>query len=264
MQNAETALYLVISLKNWRLALSSNYVREIVQIPLCHALPGFSHSVRGGIGIRGQMFSLLDLRRHLEVASLSADLQEMVTMFAARKQDHLRWISALEASISDKKPFTLARDPRKCAFGKWYYSYQAPNRAIASYLESFEIPHKRIHDIAEVVLTRAEAGEQEEALKILEETRAREFSVVVRLFDEAGAYFNKELSEIGVVLTEQWGNVAICVDSVDAVEQIEMVQDAPPVLNGQVKGFFSQTARRKGDNEILFILDPERLLQEIS
>ena len=50
--------------------------------------------------------------------------QKLIQLFTEKEKDHHDWLNALEESIVDGVPFTKAKDPHQCAFGKWYDKFQ--------------------------------------------------------------------------------------------------------------------------------------------
>ena len=41
---------------------------------------------------------------------------------------HYKWVDSLREAVRKKGKFDGEPDPKECAFGKWYYSYQMPIR----------------------------------------------------------------------------------------------------------------------------------------
>ena len=134
-----TLPYLIAGVKDLQLAISADYVQEIIRMPPWHTVPKLPHYFRGVINLRGRVIPLIDLRLRLNMPSSLREVDEMKDMFSAREQDHIRWLKELEASIHEKRSFTLARDPTKCAFGKWYYGYKTDDIGFASIMYKFRI-----------------------------------------------------------------------------------------------------------------------------
>ncbi|MRR49434.1 MAG: hypothetical protein EG825_00740 [Rhodocyclaceae bacterium] len=93
----------------------------------------------------GEPIGYVSLWDALRQPSEYAEYEEMIASLPQRKQDHLDWMAALERSIHGSEPFSKARDPRACAFGKWYYGYTPKDRRLAMLLAQFERPHNQIH-----------------------------------------------------------------------------------------------------------------------
>ena len=156
----------------------------------------------------------------------------------------------------------MARDPTECAFGKWYYSYQPEDIGFASVMYRFEMPHRRIHTIADDVLKHAERGEHDKATEIILRTEKGDLHTVVNLFAEARTAFRESQKEVAIVLTDGRKHLSLAVDSVESVEAIaeDKIEDATPAMGGLKSGLLRKVAHRGNDNGIVFLLDAEALL----
>ena len=65
--------------------------------------------------------------------------------------DHILYFIDLEAHVFQDKPFKKTLDPKKCDFGKWYYSHQ-PSAFEEQVFKLIEEPHRRFHATAEAIL----------------------------------------------------------------------------------------------------------------
>ncbi|MGE4292908.1 MAG: methyl-accepting chemotaxis protein [Desulfovibrio sp.] len=75
--------------------------------------------------------------------------------FVQRIVEHLKWAEKVGALLTDSKVTTLSveTDPRKCAFGKWYYGEgrimaEQLVPAIKPLMAEIEGPHKHLHESA--------------------------------------------------------------------------------------------------------------------
>lgn len=102
-----------------------------------------------------------------------------------REKDHIQWMDALEQSLRTDTEFTKARDPIACEFGKWYSTFKAEDELLADIMEDFDEPHKRIHSLAEQLLTMKAEGRLEEALSQLEIEKHRTLGKLISLFEAA-------------------------------------------------------------------------------
>ncbi len=80
--------------------------------------------------------------------------------------DHLKWVKDLSNSLHSGRKFSGGLDPHKCAFGKWYYAYQASDPELGRLLKAWEDPHVRLHSSAQKVTAAMAKGDRGEALKI--------------------------------------------------------------------------------------------------
>lgn len=131
-----------------------------------------------------------------------AEYEEMQEMFPKRLQDHIDWMAALEQSITNGTPFSKARNPRECAFGKWFYGYQTKDQMLSLLLGQFEEPHATIHALADRLLGQVEQGDAQAALAAFHDAEHTTLATVRRLFDQAQELIVKLQRRIGVVVSD--------------------------------------------------------------
>ncbi|MFZ5774111.1 MAG: methyl-accepting chemotaxis protein [Thermodesulfobacteriota bacterium] len=95
--------------------------------------------------------------------------QEVAALLPERWIDHLKWAKDLANSLLAGRAFQGGLDPRKCAFGTWYYGYKAANPELASLLAEWEAPHARLHGSAEKIVAAMAVGQREQAQRIYQE-----------------------------------------------------------------------------------------------
>jgi hypothetical protein len=163
-------LCVIAGVKGLQLAVSAEYVQEIVRTPRWHTVPNTPRHIRGVINLRGKVLPLVDLRYRVGLPSASKDVEQIIAMLVTREADHIYWLRGLLGAVTEVRPFALAHDPTQCAFGKWYYSYKPDDIGFASVMYRFEMPHRRIHTIAVTVLKHAGRGERDKAKEIIQHT----------------------------------------------------------------------------------------------
>jgi len=254
--------YVIAGVKGLQLAVSAEYVQEIVRTPRWHEVPNTPRHVRGVINLRGKVLPLVDLRMRMGLPSALEDVEQMIAMLTAREQDHILWLRELLGAVTEGRPFTLARDPTECAFGKWYYSYKPEDIGFASVMSRIEMPHRRIHTIANAVLKHAEQGEHERAKEMILRTEKGDLRTVVKLFEEARTAFRESQKEVAIVLSVGGKHLALTVDSVGSVEAIaeDTIADATPVMGSVKSDLLRKVAQRTNDTGVVFLLDAKALL----
>ena len=262
MKAAGRLPYVIAGVKGLQLAVSTEYVQEIIPRPRWHMVPNVPPYIRGVINLRGKVLALVDLRLRLGRPSALEELEQMIAMLLAREQDHINWLKELLGAVTDGRPFTLARDPTQCAFGKWYYSYRPEDIGFASVMYRLDLPHRRIHNIADTVLKHAEKGEHDKAREIIRRTEQGDLRMVVNLFEEARTAFRESHKEVAIVLTDGRKHLSLTVDSVLAVEPLaeSTIEDAGPAMGGVKSDLISKVAHRADGEEIAFLLDAAALL----
>ncbi len=219
-QTAED-LWVIVQVYNNSYAIPAEHVFEMVQVPSVVNIPEQTKYIRGIINLRGQVMSLIDLRVRLGVPSIQKELYELNELMDIREEDHKSWLTELEASVHEKRKFTLATDPHKCAFGQWYDHYKTSNLQLRHILKKFDEPHKAIHGIAQKVTEFASHQKYNEALQLIETTRKKELSEMINLFSEVRNYNNDNNREIAVIIKSKTEMIAISVDQVESVDALE-------------------------------------------
>lgn len=242
-------------------AIPSTYVREILRMAPVVAVPNVPPHIRGVVNLRDKIIQLIDLRVRLGMPSFIKEIEAMIEMLNSREQDHVRWLKELEASVREKRAFTLARDPTKCAFGKWYYNYHADDRSLHDVLARFDAPHRRIHQIADIVCGHSEKGNFEAAYEVIEATRKGDLGKMIALFGQAREVYQTTRREMAIVLDNGAQLVAISVDTVESVERLDEKTLQPIALQllGMQSEFATHTARRKKDDQVVLMLEAEKL-----
>ena len=254
--------YVIAVVKDLQLAVSAKYVQEIVRTPLWHVVPKAPRYIRGVINLRGKVLPLVDLRLRMDLPSALEDVEQMITMLEAREQDHVQWLKELLGAVTEGRPFTLAQDSTECAFGKWYYSYKPEDIGFASVMYRFEMPHRRIHAIADAALKYAEQGQHAEAKGIILRTEKGDLRTVVSLFAEARRAFREAHKEVAIVVTDGRKQLSLTVDRVASVEAIaeNTIEDATSAMGGVKSDLLTKVAHREDDKGVVFLLDAEALL----
>jgi chemotaxis signal transduction protein len=262
MKAAGTLPYVIGDVKGLQLAVSTAYVQEIVRTPRWHVVPNTPRHIRGVINLRGKVLPLVDLRLRMNLPSALDDVEAMIAMLAAREQEHIHWLRELQGAVAEGRPFTLARDPTECAFGKWYYSYKPEDIGFASVMYRLEVPHRRIHAVADAVLKCAEQGQPDLAKEILLRTEKGDLHTVVNLFAEARIAFRESHKEVAIVLTNGKKHLALTIDSVASVEPIAegTIEDYTAAMGSEKSDLLTKVAHRTNNKGIVFLLDARALL----
>lgn len=261
----DTLPWLVFEICGIRYAVASNRVGSILQLPdnVC-PVPEASPLVRGIFDLRGEVISLLDLRKVFGYRSMLEEYRSFVEMLEARKADHVHWVQELERSVKAGTDFTLATDPRQCAFGKWYSQYHSEIDSVNMLLGRIDEPHRLLHEAALDVARcqkHCESCQREECLKVALKRAQDDYApMVLRLLEEAKEVFRKSFQELVIVLEDDGTQMGVIVDDVLAVDQIE------PVQNGELSqayktNFIAGMGVCEAVPGNILLLDEEKLLR---
>lgn len=130
---------------------------------------------RGFCGVtkyQGTIVPVLDFAHRLGIASGMDVKSELMTMLIDREKDHIEWINALEVSLKTGVAFVKTLNPDECAFGQWYNKFETRDETLTELLHAFDEPHKKIHSLAEGLLTLRDNDKVDEALDQLQHERA--------------------------------------------------------------------------------------------
>ncbi|MDD5250783.1 MAG: CZB domain-containing protein [Rhodocyclaceae bacterium] len=193
-------------------------VRYVAPMPADFASRGAA--VADHFVFEGNPLTYVSLWDRLGQDSCYAEYEEMRTMLPQRRQDHLDWMAALEDSLRSGASFAKARNPRECAFGKWFYAYRSQDRRLALLLGQFEQPHGVIHGLADKLLGLAEHGQRSEALRMFDEAHDTTLAKLMQLFDAAQRLIVELQRRIAVVVAD--GDEA-CALGADGIRDIVTV-----------------------------------------
>lgn len=185
----------------------------------------------------GSPLSYVPLWDRLGQDSCYAEYEEMLAMLPQRRQDHLDWMSALEDSIRSGAEFAKARNPRECAFGKWFYAYKSKDRRLALLLGQFEHPHAIIHGLADKLLSLVEKGQSAEAMRVFEEARNTTLAKLMQLFDAAQRLVVELQRRIAIIVAD---GDDMCALGADGIRDIASVP-AEHVKSGKAGGIAAKS-----------------------
>lgn len=209
----------------------------------------------------GEPLDYLSLWDALGLQSEYREYEDMQSMLPQRLRDHTEWMNALESAIHNGTSFAKARDAHECAFGKWYYAYQATDRRLALLLGQFEQPHVTIHSLADRLLGMAEQGLKEEALHIFEEHKQTTLATLLRLFDAAGKLVVELQRRIAIVAEAEGVACALGADYVLDIVNVPAARRKPAAARqagGRVLPVSSLVVLE--DQRVVPLLDWRRLL----
>jgi hypothetical protein len=127
-------------------------------------------------------------------------------------------------------------------------------------LENMDAPHRIIHASADEVLKKAESGDFEEALDILEKRRNCELALLVNLFEQSRQILEETRREIVIVVRNGPQQFAMSVDGVQSVEHIpcENIEPAPAAWAGLGR-MNCRVAQRARTRQTVLLLEPDFL-----
>lgn len=179
--------------------------------------------VVGAINVRGRTLWVLDIRTMLGRESLNAERDRYLDTLRLREEDHINWINELVASVDEGREFTLATDPHKCGFGKWYDNLRGDPVALRRFandqlalldiVERFDQPHQRIHQVAISVKKLVDGGKVQEAKALIEEAKDTELKELIELFGQSRELLTDMRRGVIVVVEHDGQHFGLLVDN---------------------------------------------------
>lgn len=263
--------WLIFKLQNRYFSINSGDVTSIFQLEQeVTAVPGYSENVRGIINLRGDVFPVLELRRILEIISFEKEHEEFSYMLDMRKEDHVNWVNALQHCVEDgngcKGNFKLATDPHKCAFGKWYDSYQPKDQTVAFHLKKIDEPHRKLHETAGKIFECE--GIADESLRkgkineLMSKAKMEYMPEILNLIDETKDVLKGSHREMCIVLENDGHSFGILVDEVCSVEELEFVGKESDIKKMLQTDLVKGIAQSTSVNGQILVLSKEALFNE--
>ncbi|MCB9853531.1 MAG: chemotaxis protein CheW [Phycisphaerales bacterium] len=266
-QHGTSNQWLVFTLSDQKYAVHVAGVRELTpsRDHEIRQLPQTPEHVVGALSLRGRVIAVRDLRTMIGLNSLDAETKEIIQLLEAREQDHIKWIDELKRSVNENREFTLARDPHKCAFGKWYDALVSDegrlqkltnsNFTLYRLIGQLDTPHKTIHSIADKVTRFMRDGDTDAAHRIIDQTSQQELGTMMSLLGQIRELLHSLRKPLIIVLESDNRQLGVQVDSVDSVVRIQPDQIQPlPDRLGQ-SALFTGIAQLKDESELLMLLD---------
>ena len=251
--------YLIATIDRQLFAIAARDIREMVSMPEVARVPDAPAYIRGVCSLHGRVLPIIDTRIRMGRRSARQELDEFCALMQQREQDHVRWLKELEASAREGREFKLTLDPHQCAFGKWYDAYQSEDALISGLLKKFDEPHKRIHATGAAVQRHLANNDRDAAHSLIELERETTFSEVKNLFASLRVLVYEQQREMAIVLTAREKVFGAAVDMVVSVESFRSSHIGPLPPGLQHGGMVSDVARRDKTDELVLMLDLERL-----
>lgn len=215
--------YIVFKINEGLYCVNSKNISTILQLPDYQTLPEAPPFMTGIFKYRNTIVEMLDIRTLFHIPTLKQAYLAFVRMLDDRKQDHINWVLELERSLKAGEKFTLATDPHKCAFGKWYDAYPFGDDATSFHMRKIEEPHRRLHEAADTAAKCSRdcafCTKTECVQNVLERVKKESMQQILRLLDETKEVFHATFYHEMVLLLENSG-LGIVVDEVLSVENL--------------------------------------------
>jgi len=260
--------YIVFHVADNLFCVNSVHVAGIIQLQEYTPIPSAPRQVRGMMKYRDSVVTLFDLRGALNMGSLEEQYDQFCHMIDQRKQDHERWVRALEDTIQNGAPFTLATDPHQCALGKWRDSFHSEIGEVNFQLNQLDNPHASLHHSALEILD-LQSGEDTPASRraiaaIFDHVKNTYMPTVLSMLEDMKHVFRACVFREMILLLNGRENLGIIVENVHSVENLSNICDAK-VLNQFANFSYITSVKRSEKVEGLILeLDMAALVDQIA
>lgn len=156
----------------------------------------------GYLDFRNTLVQVFECATSLSHSKERDSLFKLIEDIKTYQQAHIDWINALEHSIVSGDPFTKPRNPKVCAFGQWFYSFETEDEGLRTLLDKIEQPHIYIHSLADKLLDMAAANQQSEAIEELRIEKQTTLKKLLRVLDYISDYLQNSIHPIVLHLTK--------------------------------------------------------------
>ena len=222
--------------------------------------PSAPDHLRGVFDHRGRIVPVYDTRKLMGYPSYLQERDALIALLHQREQDHRKWLTELEQATLEQRPFTLQRDPHKCAFGKWYDANRqtiSENIEIRLLLGQFDTPHQRIHAVADQIDRCVRINDFEQAKEILTRTRSGPLARLLALFSEL--YRVTEMTfadhEVGLIHYLPGQIIMLTADKVIGVQPLYDITPLPVTTTAPTRALGKDASQ-----QIVQIIDCTRIL----
>jgi len=248
-------------------SVNSSNISGIVQLQDYRTLPNTPEAVRGMFHYRDTAVVLIDMRAMMDVGSLATQYAEFCQMIDDRKQDHVRWVNALERTVHQREPFTLATDSHQCALGKWCDQFHSEIGEVNLQLNRLADPHAALHHSAVTILEVMRDGDdqqhQQKIDTIYQRVKTGYMPEVLSLLDEMKEIFRTSVFREMVLLLNGRETVGLIVDKVLSVEDLYPVSDASKMDSFLNLPYVNAIQRSKKIPGLILDLDVHCLLEQL-
>jgi purine-binding chemotaxis protein CheW len=252
----------IVQAHNQPFAIATEDMREMVMMPEVAAIPNTADYIRGVLNLRGRVIPLIDLRKRLGMSSARDETEKFCALMEQREQDHQKWLGELEASVKERRAFTLTTNPHACAFGKWYDAHHADNPILGAALKKFDAPHQKIHAVATEVQKLTAVQDYEKASQLVDRARGGVLAELLKLFADLRNLIRESQREIAVILNVGGKTFSISIDAALSIEKFGAgsVEELPPGASVNQAGAVRRVAKTK-TGQVVLILETDLLVK---
>lgn len=255
--------WVILNIAGENYAISTKNIISLNRIPDIIHPPNAPKEIRGMIKFREKIIELLNIRTILGFKTIEEEIEDFKNLMDLRLQDHKNWLDKLNKIVTDDLEFDLITDPHKCAFGKWYDAYDVKNTSIMfqSAFAKFDIPHKRIHEIAIKAEGFIKQKDKQSAIDLIQKTKDNELKQMMFLFEEIKLAYIDSKREIVTVLGNESKYICMAVDEVLSIEYLTDFEEDLIKESITDSEYLMGIAKRKNGTALVLLNDDYLLSQ---
>lgn len=258
---------ILFKLKNDYYGINCKNVASIMQLPEYERLPKAPENVIGIFRFRERVIPIISLRSLFGLPTAKEEAADFAKMLDKRKDDHINWVKELNRAVNTNEPFTLATDPHKCAFGRWYDQYEPESQTIKFHLKKIEEPHRMLHESALKAKGCSQnhdsCGLDECVKSALTDAEHVYMPQIIELLDEAKDIFANHRHSLLIVIETDTDAFALTVDEVLSVEDLVDVATEEQVEKLKGSRYISEIKKSARSSRLVLMIDDHKL-EEIS
>ncbi len=234
------------------------YIEKDVQRNLrVDELDEFNHGV---ITFQNNTVQLFDFNKLLGTKNHQQMMKALISKLNEMEEQHKDWLDALENSVKNNMPFTQALDPGMCTFGQWYDKFETDNEELTETLQRFDIPHKKLHTLAQELLGLNQE-EHAKAISDLEQECVNTLAELTHLFQLTKERAESSIRPIIIFVEHNEGKItALRLDNINDIvnfEQRNFCEDDSDkgILKSKNEDFVIEGFLRDGDHAPLMLIN---------
>jgi len=156
------------------------------------------------------LITALTTKQSNKYAEQMKEVNYIQTALLQKELDHILWANKVLKTLENPNATSLSvqTDPRKCGFGKWYYSNDRKKAeqlipGLQKELDSMEIPHNLLHESAIEISKQLSNGNREQARNIFNTQSEQNLQKLQQIFSNIRKLNDNTSANIQTKITKQ-------------------------------------------------------------
>lgn len=136
-------------------AIDIELIQRIIEVRTSTEVPNAHPLIDSMMSYEGNILHIVNFRKMIGVKTYEEELR---AFFLTLKEEHLEWMTALEATLFEGVAFRHITNPHQCELGKWLDKFISYDERMTPILNDLKAAHKFLHVSAEALI----AADQED------------------------------------------------------------------------------------------------------